>query len=54
MAPKLGILALLEAKADKSEEVATFLEQGRALAEVGGDLFAKDPDIKLVDLIAVK
>jgi quinol monooxygenase YgiN len=29
---KLGILALLEAKAGRSEELAAFLESGRALA----------------------
>ena len=32
MAVKLGILALLEAKPGKSDEVAVFLESGRALA----------------------
>jgi quinol monooxygenase YgiN len=32
MAPKLGVLALLEAKPGKEAELAAFLEQGRALA----------------------
>lgn len=93
-----GILALLEAKPDKGEELAAFLEQGRALAaaeegtvtwyafkvsdttygifdtfenedgrqahlsgaipaalaDVGPDLLAKDPDIRPVDVVAVK
>ncbi|MEJ7630414.1 MAG: antibiotic biosynthesis monooxygenase [Nocardioidaceae bacterium] len=93
-----GLLALLEAKPDKADELAAFLEQGRALAaeesgtvtwyafklsettfgifdtfndeegrqahldgqipaalgEVGPDLLAKDPDIRMVDVIAVK
>ncbi|GCE38950.1 hypothetical protein Rhow_002474 [Rhodococcus wratislaviensis] len=93
-----GILALLEAKPDKGEELAAFLEQGRALAaaeegtvtwyafkvsdttygifdtfenedgrqahlsgaipaalaNVGPDLLAKDPDIRPVDVVAVK
>ena len=98
MNTKLGILALLEARPGKSEELAAFLEQGRelalaeegtvtwyafkvdettygifdsfaseagrqahlegeiprALAQVGGELLAKEPDIRLVELIAVK
>jgi len=98
MAVKLGYLTLLQARPDKSDELAAFLEQGRGLAEaeegtvtwyafkvddttygvfdsfenedgrqahingeiakglaqVGGDLLAKDPEIKPVDLIAVK
>jgi quinol monooxygenase YgiN len=32
MAPKLGVLALLEAKPGKEADLAAFLEQGRALA----------------------
>lgn len=32
MAPKLGVLALLEAIPGKEAELAAFLEQGRALA----------------------
>lgn len=94
----LGILALLEARPGKSEELAAFLEQGRelalaeegtvtwyafkvdettygifdsfaneagrqahlegeiprALAQVGGELLAKEPEIRPVALIAVK
>ncbi len=93
-----GLLALLEAKPGKSDELAAFLEQGRALAaaesgtvtwyafrlgettygifdtfaneddrrahlggqipaalaEVGADLLAGDPDIRQIDIIAVK
>ncbi len=93
-----GVLALLEAKPGKGEELAAFLEQGLALAaeesetvtwyafkvsdttygifdtfnheagrqahldgqipaalgQVGPDLLAADPDIRLVDVIAVK
>ncbi|MFE5703901.1 putative quinol monooxygenase [Rhodococcus koreensis] len=93
-----GILALLEAKPGKGEELAAFLEQGRALAaaeegtvtwyafkvsdttygifdtfenedgrqahlsgaipaalaSVGPDLLARDPDIRPVDVVAVK
>ncbi|BAH51075.1 putative quinol monooxygenase [Rhodococcus opacus] len=93
-----GILALLEAKPGKGEELAAFLEQGRALAaaeegtvtwyafkvsdttygifdtfanedgrqahltgaiptalgNVAPDLLATDPDIRPVDVIAVK
>ncbi|MDF3306377.1 putative quinol monooxygenase [Rhodococcus sp. T2V] len=93
-----GILALLEAKPGKGEELAAFLEQGRALAaaeegtvtwyafkvgdttygifdtfenedgrqahlsgaipaalaNVGPDLLARDPDIRPVDVVAVK
>lgn len=93
-----GLLALLEAKPGKGEELAVFLQQGRELAaaetgtvtwyafkltettygifdtfegedgrqahlggqipaaleQVGPDLLAKDPDIRLVDVIAVK
>lgn len=98
MSVKTGLLALLEAKPGKGEELAAFLEQGRALAaeeqgtvtwyafrvsdttygifdtfedeegrqahlggripealgQVGPDLLAKDPDIRPVDVIAVK
>jgi quinol monooxygenase YgiN len=93
-----GVLALLEAKPGKGDELAAFLEQGRALAaaesgtvtwyafrlsdttygifdtfndedgrqahlngqipaalgQVGPGLLAADPDIRLVDVIAVK
>jgi quinol monooxygenase YgiN len=93
-----GVLALLEAKPGKGEDLAAFLQQGRALAaaesgtvtwyafkvsdttygifdtfddadgrqahldgqipaalaQVGPDLLAADPDIRLVDVIAVK
>jgi quinol monooxygenase YgiN len=93
-----GLLALLEAKPGKGDELAAFLEQGRALAveesgtvtwyafklsdttygifdtfddedarqahvngqipaalgEVGPDLLAQDPDIRPIDIIAVK
>ena len=98
MSVNRGLLALLEAKPGKGEELAAFLEQGRALAaeeegtvtwyafrvsdttygifdtfedeegrqahlggripealgQVGPDLLAKDPDIRPVDVIAVK
>ena len=33
MKPNLGLLVLLEAKPGKEDELAAFLEQGRALAE---------------------
>lgn len=93
-----GLLALLEAKPGKGEDLAAFLAQGRALAaeesgtvtwyafrltdttygifdtfsdeagrqahlngkipaalgEVGPELLAKDPDIRMTDIIAVK
>ena len=93
-----GLLALLEAKPGKGEELAAFLEQGRALAaaetgtvtwyafrlsettygifdtfeseegrqahltgkipaalaQVGPDLLAADPDIRQTDIVAVK
>jgi len=93
-----GLLALLEAKPGKGDQLAAFLEQGRALAveesgtvtwyafklsdttygifdtfddedarqahvngqipaalgEVGPDLLAQDPDIRPIDIIAVK
>jgi quinol monooxygenase YgiN len=98
MSVNRGLLALLEAKPGKGEELAAFLEQGRALAaeelgtvtwyafrvsdttygifdtfedeegrqahlggaipealgQVGPDVLAKDPDIRPVDVIAVK
>lgn len=98
MALELGLLALLEAKPGKEQEVWDFLNGGReivanepetrtwyafrvsentfgifdtfeneagrqahlngaipaALGVHGPDLLAKDPDIKLIDLIAVK
>ena len=98
MTVTLGILALLEAKAGKGDELAAFLTAGRdlavaeegtvtwyafklsdttygifdtfasedsrqahltgqipaALGEVAADLLAKDPDIKLIDIVAVK
>jgi len=98
MAVKLGIVAFLEAKPGKADELGAFLEGGRALAaaeegtvtwyafrvndtsfgifdtfetedgrqahlngeipkalgQVGGDLLAKDPDIRPVDVLAVK
>jgi quinol monooxygenase YgiN len=98
MAVTLGVLALLEAKPEKSADLEAFLESGRAiavaeqgtvtwyafklegatygifdtfesedarnahlageipraLAQVGPDLLAKDPEIRLVDVIAVK
>ena len=97
MAVKLGIVAFLEAKPDKADELRAFLESGRelavaeegtvtwyafrvsdttfgifdtfdtedgrqahlngeipkALGQVGGDLLAKDPDIRPVDVLAV-
>jgi quinol monooxygenase YgiN len=98
MTVQIGVLALLEAKADKASELAAFLEGGRALAaaepgtvtwyafkisdtsygifdtfesedarqahlngaipqalaQVGPDLLARDPDIRTVNVIAVK
>jgi len=98
MTVKLGLLALLETKPDKGDDLASFLESGRALAvaeqgtvtwyafkisdtsygifdtfetedarqahidgeipkalaEVGADILAKDPDIRPIDLLAVK
>ena len=98
MTVKLGLLALLESKPDKGDELGAFLEAGRALAaaepgtvtwyafkisdteygifdsfetedarqahltgeiptalgQVAPDLLAKDPDIRTVDVIAVK
>ncbi len=93
-----GLLALLEAKPGKGEELADFLKQGRelavgeggtvtwyafklsdttygifdtfededgrqahvngqipaALAQIGPDLLATDPDIRTIDILAVK
>lgn len=98
MAIDRGILALLEAKPGKGDELAAFLAQGRALAaeeagtvtwyafrlsdttygifdtfateddrdahlngripqalgEVAADLLAADPDIRRIDVVAVK
>jgi quinol monooxygenase YgiN len=98
MTPKLGLLALLEAKPGKGDELAAFLESGRALAaaepgtvtwyafklsdttygifdtfetedarqahvngeipkaltSVAPDLLAKDPDIRGIEVLAVK
>ena len=98
MTVTLGLLALLEAKPGKGEELAAFLQAGReiavaeegtvtwyafkisetsygildtfetedartahlngqipaALGQVAGDLLARDPEIKLIDVLAVK
>ncbi len=98
MAVKLGVLALLEAKPGKSDDLAAFLQSGRALAaaedgtvtwyafkagdttygifdtfdtedarqahltgeiptalgQVAEELLASDPDIRTVEVIAVK
>jgi quinol monooxygenase YgiN len=98
VAPKFGLLALVEAKPGKEQEVWDFLNGGRdivlnepgtqtwyafrvsensfgifdtfdteadrqahlngaipaALAEHGPNMLAKDPDIKLIEVIAVK
>lgn len=98
MTVKLGIIALLEAKPGRGEELGAFLQSGRALAvaekdtvtwyafkiseteygifdsfetedgrhahlsgeiptalgQVASDLLAKDPDIRMVDIVAVK
>jgi quinol monooxygenase YgiN len=98
MAVKLGLLATLEAKPGKGEDLARFLESGRALAvaeegtvtwyafkitestygifdtfetedgrqahingeipkalaAVGAELLATDPDIRPIDILAVK
>jgi hypothetical protein len=98
MTVKLGILALLEAKPGKGNDLGAFLESGRALAvaekdtvtwyafkiseteygifdsfetedgrqahlngeiptalgQVSGQLLAKDPQIRTVDIVAVK
>ncbi len=98
MAVKLGVLALLEAKPGKSDDLAAFLQSGRALAaaedgtvtwyafkasdttygifdtfdtedarqahlageiptalgQVAEELLAADPDIRTVEVVAVK
>jgi hypothetical protein len=98
MAVKLGLLALLEAKPGRGDDLGRFLESGRALAvaeagtvtwyafkisdtsygifdtfetedgrqahingeipkalaEVGAELLATDPDIRPIDILAVK
>jgi quinol monooxygenase YgiN len=98
MTVKLGLLALLEAKPGKGEELAAFLESGRALAaaeegtvtwyafklsdtsygifdtfdtedarqahingeipaalgQIAPELLAKDPDIRPINILAVK
>lgn len=98
MTVNIGLLALLEAKPDKGDELAAFLEGGRALAvaeegtvtwyafkiddtnygifdtfeteearqahlngeipkalgQVGPNLLAADPNIRLIDVISVK
>jgi quinol monooxygenase YgiN len=98
MAVTVGVLALLEAKPGKADDLAEFLERGRAiaaaeqgtvtwyafkldgstygifdtfetedarnahlageipkaLAEMGPELLAKDPDLHLVEVLAVK
>jgi quinol monooxygenase YgiN len=98
MTVKLGLLALLEAKPGKGEELAAFLESGRALAaaeegtvtwyafklsdtsygifdtfdtedarqahingeipaalgQIAPELLAKEPDIRPIDILAVK
>ncbi|HEY3924974.1 MAG TPA: antibiotic biosynthesis monooxygenase [Acidothermaceae bacterium] len=98
MAVQFGVLALLEAKPEKSDDLAELLRSARslaaaeagtvtwyafkvddttygifdtfetlearnahlegeipaALASVGPDLLAKDPDIRLVEIVAVK
>ena len=98
MTVRMGLLALLEAKPGKGDDLGAFLESGRALAvaeegtvtwyafkisdttygifdtfetedarqahlggqipaalgQVGPDLLASDPDIRTVDIVAVK
>ena len=98
MTVRMGLLALLEAKPGKGDDLGAFLESGRALAvaeegtvtwyafkisdttygifdtfeteearqahlggqipaalgQVGPDLLASDPDIRTIDIIAVK
>ena len=98
MTVRMGLLALLEAKPGKGDDLGAFLESGRALAvaeegtvtwyafkisdttygifdtfetedarqahlggqipaalgQVGPDLLASDPDIRTIDIVAVK
>jgi hypothetical protein len=57
MTVRLGLFALLEAKPGKGDELAAFLEAGQipqTLAQVGPDLLAADPDIRAVEIVAVK
>jgi hypothetical protein len=67
MAVKLGLLARLQAKPGKGDELGAFLKGGRALAvaeegtvtwyamaQVASDLLASEPDIQPIDVIAVK
>jgi hypothetical protein len=61
MAVKLGILALLEAKPGKGDDLADFLRSGRELSlreeelgRAGPKLLASDPDIRTVEILAVK
>jgi quinol monooxygenase YgiN len=98
MSVRLGLLAILDAKPGKGDELAAFLESGRAIAaaeqgtvtwyafkisntrygifdtfetedarqahltgqipaalgQVGPDLLAADPDIRTIDIVAVK
>jgi quinol monooxygenase YgiN len=98
MTVKLGVLALLDAKPGKGDELSAFLEGGRAIAaaeegtvtwyafkvsettygifdtfetedarqahlggdipkalgQVAADLLAKDPDIRTIEIVAVK
>jgi quinol monooxygenase YgiN len=98
MTVRLGLLAILDAKPGKGDELAAFLESGRAIAaaeqgtvtwyafkisdtrygifdtfetedarqahltgqipaalgQVGPDLLAADPDIRTIDIVAVK
>ncbi|MDT4976269.1 MAG: hypothetical protein QOG98_2027 [Pseudonocardiales bacterium] len=56
MTVRLGVLALLEAKPARVTHSA-FLEAGQipqTLAQVGPDLLAADPDIRAVEIVAVK
>ena len=52
MTVRLGILAHLEAKPGKGEELAAFLAAGRDLAVA--ELLAGKPDIRTIDIVAVK
>lgn len=49
MSIKLGILALLEAKPERGDDLAGFLEQGRAIAASG-----EGPEIRPAKIVAVK